>query len=59
MTPTTHILPPPIGTLPNGMDLSDSVDNEHLCLRLLEAFGSPVAHTEIITFSGIKTLVVE
>ena len=58
-TPTTHILKPAIGTLPNGMDLTDSVENEHFCLRLLAAFGLPVARTEIASFAGTKALVVE
>lgn len=58
-TPTTHILKPAIGTLPNGMDLTDSVENEHFCLRLMAAFGLPVARTEIATFAGTKALVIE
>lgn len=58
-TPTTHILKPAIGRLPNGMDLTDSVANEHFCLRLLEAFGLPAARTEIIAFGDVQTLVVE
>ena len=32
-TATTHIMKPQIGMLPNGIDLSRSVENEHLCLR--------------------------
>lgn len=58
-TPTTHILKPAIGTLPNGMDLTDSIENEHFCLRLLAAFGLKVARTEIVRFAGVKALVVE
>lgn len=58
-TPTTHILKPPIGSLPNGMDLTDSVENEHFCLRLMAAFGLPVAHTEIAAFADTKALVIE
>jgi serine/threonine-protein kinase HipA len=58
-TPTTHILKPAIGTFPNGIDLTDSVENEHFCLRLMAAFGLPVAHTEIATFADIKALVIE
>lgn len=58
-TPTTHIIKPAIGQLPNGMDLTDSVENEYFCLRLLQAFGLPVAHTEIAQFGAIKALVVE
>ena len=40
---TTHILKPQIGRLPNGIDLSNSVENEYLCLKLLQAFGVPAA----------------
>jgi serine/threonine-protein kinase HipA len=58
-TPTTHILKPAIGTLPNGMDLTDSVENEHFCLRLMAAFGLPVARTEITTFADTKALVIK
>ena len=58
-TPTTHILKPPIGTLPNGMDLTNSVENEHFCLRLMAAFGLLVAQTNIATFADAKTLVIE
>ncbi|THD68745.1 HipA domain-containing protein [Phenylobacterium sp.] len=38
-TPTTHIFKPQIGKLPNGLDLSNSVENEYLCLKITEAFG--------------------
>lgn len=58
-TPTSHILKPRIGRLPNGMDLSDSVENEYLCLKLLEAFGLRVAQAEIAMFADQKALVVE
>ncbi|SDX08639.1 type II toxin-antitoxin system HipA family toxin [Roseicitreum antarcticum] len=58
-TPTTHILKPAIGSLPNGMDLTDSIENEHFCLRLMAAFGLPVAHTEIARFADTRVLVVE
>jgi serine/threonine-protein kinase HipA len=58
-TPTTHILKPAIGTLPNGMDLTDSLENEHFCLRLMAAFGLPVARTEITTFADTRALVIK
>lgn len=58
-TPTTHIFKPAIGTLPNGMDLTDSIENEHFCLRLMAAFGLPVAHAEIATFADTKVLVIK
>jgi serine/threonine-protein kinase HipA len=41
------------------MDLTDSIENEHFCLRLLAGFGLPVAGTEIADFEGTRALVVE
>jgi serine/threonine-protein kinase HipA len=58
-TPTTHILKPQIGELPNGIDLSNSVENEFYCLKLLEAFGFPVNRVTIETFGKTKALVIE
>ena len=58
-TPTTHIIKPQIGRLPNGMDLRDSVENEYLCLKLVENFGLRVANAEIATFEDQKALVIE
>jgi len=58
-TPTTHILKPEIGTLPNGMDLTNSIENEHFCLRLMAAFGLTVAQTRIASFADTKVLVIE
>jgi serine/threonine-protein kinase HipA len=56
---TTHILKPQIGRLPNGIDLSNSVENEYLCLKLIDAFGVPAARTEIADFGERRTLIVE
>jgi serine/threonine-protein kinase HipA len=58
-TATTHILKPQIGRLPNGIDLSNSVENEFLCLKLLSALGVPTAGAEIADFGGRRTLIVE
>lgn len=58
-TPTTHILKPQIGELPNGIDLSNSVENEFYCLKLLAAFGLPVNNATIETFGRTRALVVE
>lgn len=58
-TATTHILKPQIGMLKNGIDLSQSVENEHLCLKLTAALGLPTADTEIREFGGKRVLVVE
>ena len=59
MTATTHIMKPQIGMLPNGIDLTRSVENEHLCLNLTAALGLPSANTEIMDFDGERVLVVE
>lgn len=58
-TPTTHIMKPQIGVLPSGIDLTRSIENEHLCLRLAAAFGLPSARTEILDFDGVRVLAVE
>ncbi len=58
-TATTHILKPAIGRLSNGIDLSHSVENEFFCLKLMAAFGLPVAHAEMADFAGVRTLVVD
>lgn len=59
-TPTTHILKLPLGLVGNTRaDLSTSVENEWLCMHLLQAFGLPVANTAIRDFAGQRVLCVE
>lgn len=58
-TATTHILKPQIGQIPNGIDLSNSIENEYLCLKLCAAFGLEVTKAEIVEFAGTKVLAVE
>ena len=58
-TPTTHILKPAIGRLPDGIDFSESVENEYLCMRLMATFGLPAARVEIADFAGRRALVIE
>ena len=58
-TPTTHILKTQIGTLQNGIDLSNSVENEYYCLKLISAFGLPTAAAEIRVFGKTTALVIE
>jgi len=58
-TATTHILKPQIGQLPNGIDLSNSVENEYLCLKMMEALGVPAAKAEIADFGTRRTLIIE
>jgi serine/threonine-protein kinase HipA len=58
-TPTTHILKPRIGRLPNGIDLTRSVENEFYCMKLAAAFDLPVAKVEMANFDGTTALVIE
>ncbi|HEY0802515.1 MAG TPA: type II toxin-antitoxin system HipA family toxin [Steroidobacteraceae bacterium] len=58
-TPTTHIFKPQIGVLKNGIDLSRSVENEHLCMELARALGLATAKTAMAEFSGKRVLIVE
>lgn len=59
-TPTTHIFKLPIGYIQHQqLDLSDSCENEWLCSKIAEAFGFPVARSEIQYFEDVKALIVE
>ncbi len=57
-TPTSHIFKLPMGNHSN-LDLSESCENEWLCLEIAKAFGLPVANAQIEYFDGVKALVVE
>ncbi len=56
-TPSTHIFKLPIGDI-GIADMSDSLENEHLCSRLFANFGIPTAETEIQSFEDEKVLIV-
>ncbi|MBL4807751.1 MAG: type II toxin-antitoxin system HipA family toxin [Rhodobacteraceae bacterium] len=56
MTPTTHILKTQLGVLPNGINLSDSVENEFLCMTFCRAMGADVAEVEIVDFEDVRAL---
>lgn len=61
-TPTTHIFKPQIGHIQTAggvIDLSNSVENEYYCLKLMEAFGLPANRAEISQFGERKVLVIE
>lgn len=58
-TPTTHLLKTQIGTLQNGIDLSNSVENEYYCLKLMAAFGLPTAKAKMNVFGKTVALVIE
>ncbi len=59
-TPTTHILKLPLGLVGGlaQLDMRESVENEWLCLRLLDLLGLPAARTQIVTFGEQKVLCV-
>ncbi|ABC23243.1 type II toxin-antitoxin system HipA family toxin [Rhodospirillum rubrum] len=58
-TATTHILKPRIGRLSNGLDLTSSVENEFLCLKVTAALGIPSADVALADFEDNRVLVVE
>jgi len=59
-TPTTHILKLPLGLVGNmNVDMSNSVENEWLCLEVMRAFGLPVPLAHPLQFEDIKVLAVE
>jgi serine/threonine-protein kinase HipA len=59
-TPTTHLFKLPMGVIGEGqLDFSSSVENEWLCSRVLQAFGLPVASSEMASFDGERCLIVQ
>jgi serine/threonine-protein kinase HipA len=59
-TPTSHIFKLPVGYIvANNIDLSESCENEWLCLQLARAFGFRVPDAEIAHFDDQKALIVE
>ena len=58
-TPTTHLFKTQIGHLPEGIDPTNSVENEFYCLQLFKVFGLPASNAEIKTFGKTKALVIE
>lgn len=59
-TPTTHIFKLPVGKIEHSnIDLSESVENEWLCMGIVRAFNLPVPDVNIRDFEDVKVLVVE
>ena len=59
-TPSTHIFKLPLGEVGAAqIDLSASIENEWLCLQILEAFGLETAKSELMQFEDQRVLVVE
>jgi len=58
-TPTTHILKLPLGLVGNmRADMTDSVENEWLCARIMSSLGFEMAPTEMASFGDTMALVV-
>jgi serine/threonine-protein kinase HipA len=58
LTPTTHIFKRRMGVVSQGIDMTDSVENEWLCLKLAAAMGLPVNEARMETFEDQTVLVV-
>lgn len=59
-TPSTHIFKLPLGRVgAQQLDLTTSIENEWLCMRLLHAYGLPAACCEMARFDDQRVLVVE
>ncbi|MFE8116313.1 type II toxin-antitoxin system HipA family toxin [Brenneria goodwinii] len=61
-TPTTHIIKLPIGKIEShsySIDMSDSVENEYLCMLIAKEFGLSVPRCFIMQAGTIKALAVE
>jgi serine/threonine-protein kinase HipA len=61
-TPTTHIIKLPIGSIQSHshtIDMSDSVENEYLCMMIVREFGLDVPQCSINKVGNIKALAVE
>jgi len=59
-TPTSHLFKLPLGNIgAERIDMSRSIENEWLCLKLLGAFGLDVAVAEIADFEDQRVLIVE
>jgi serine/threonine-protein kinase HipA len=58
-TATTHIFKPSIGRLPNGMDLTQSAENEYFCLKTVALLGVEAAKAQLAVFGEKSVLIVE
>ena len=59
-TPSTHIFKLANKELSGGgLDFTDNLENEWLCLKLLRGFGLPAAKATIKTFGSVKVLIIK
>lgn len=59
LTPTTHIFKRPMGRVHENLDMSESVENEFVCLALAREMGLSTNFAAIETFEDQKALVIE
>lgn len=59
LTATTHLIKTRMGQLLHGIDMSTSLENELLCLRLARAFGFEANDAHIENFDGFDALVIQ
>jgi len=58
-TPTTHIFKLPLGLVGGQqLDMTESLENEWLCGRIIAAYGVPIASSELKQFGASKALIV-
>jgi serine/threonine-protein kinase HipA len=55
-TPTTHIFKPQLGELPNGLDMTRSVQNEYFCLTFCRELGLDAPESQILDFEDVQVL---
>lgn len=59
-TPTSHIFKLPIGHITHhNIDLSDSCENEWLCLKIAKEYGLPVTEASLARFEDQKAIIVK
>jgi len=58
-TPTTHIFKPQLGELPNGLDMTRSVENEHFCLTFCRELDLEVPESKILDFEDVRVLAIK
>ena len=59
ITPTTHIIKPPISFKMGGYSFKSSVHNEYFCMKLCRKLGLNVANVDLKNFDGELVLAVE
>lgn len=58
-TPSSHIFKVQMGLVRESIDMTRSVENEWLCLKICKAYGLPTAEADIEDFDDVRALIVE